>query len=121
MSTLEDFKNAPFGATATQEETRARAFRLHREFGETWIVAEMDGTFDVFESEELVCGGFILDPLPSRPTSARGALNALQAVLDLHKPEKPKKWVPVRCNHCRTPYPCLDVRRIQNAIKEQDA
>lgn len=49
------------------------------------------------------------------------AINALQAVLDLHKPEKPKKWVPVRCNHCRTLYPCLDVRRIQNAIKEQDA
>lgn len=74
MSTLEEFENAPFGATATQEGTRARAFRLNREFGETWIVAEMDGTFDVLEPEELVDGGFTLDTLPSRPTTVRGAL-----------------------------------------------
>ena len=44
------------------------------------------------------------------------ALNALQAVLDLHKPEKPKKWVPVRCNHCRTPHPCPTVEAIQAVI-----
>ena len=47
------------------------------------------------------------------------ALAALQAVLDLHRPEEPKKWVPVRCNHCRTTYPCPTGRAIQDAIKEQ--
>ena len=48
------------------------------------------------------------------------ALGALQAILNRHKPEKPKKWVPVRCNHCRTPYPCPDVRTIQDAIGDHN-
>lgn len=42
--------------------------------------------------------------------------DALQAVLDMHKPETPKKWVPVRCDHCRKTYPCPTVEAFQAAI-----
>ena len=59
------------------------------------------------------------------------ALNAIQAVLDLHKPEEydgyPHSPDGVMCAVCLTEYneyeewPCPTVRAIQNAIKEQDA
>ena len=59
------------------------------------------------------------------------ALAALQAVLDLHKPEEydgyPHSPDGVMCAVCLTEYdeyeewPCQTVEAIQNAIKEQDA
>ena len=52
------------------------------------------------------------------------ALTALQAVLDLHTPvdEEPTKTICATCTELLTvKWPCLTVRAIQNAIKEQDA
>ena len=67
MSTIEDFKNAPIGATATRTMTGGRAMKIDG-VERRWV--HLSGIY--LDDEEM--GDFTLDPLESAPTTAREAL-----------------------------------------------
>ena len=56
MSTFEDFKNAPVGATATHADG-SRAMKI-----EEWVWVAEDRTY--YDDKEMVLLGYTLDPLP---------------------------------------------------------
>lgn len=70
MNTVEDFKNAPLGATATSEATGVRAMKMGD--GKThWVFPRGSDTSD----EQMAYWGYTLDPLEPTPTTAREALD----------------------------------------------
>lgn len=104
-------------------------------WGGTWNGARegnIAGETDVLDATNVSAQdlSFIMDARTRLPQ----ALNALQAVLDLHKKRRPKihLWqftpgsnepqpvtTPDTCDYCRGDYPCPTVRAITDAIKEQ--
>ena len=70
MSTVEDFKNAPVGATATHKATGNRAMKMD-DSEQGWIIR----VEDYLANEEMVSWGYTLDPIGPRPTSAHEALD----------------------------------------------
>lgn len=68
MSTIEDFKNAPIGATASSTETNARYIKS----SDRWLLFDGRGDWRVDEYD-LESEGFMLDP--TDPTTAREALD----------------------------------------------
>ena len=70
MNTIEDFENAPVGATATGKATGIRAMRVAR-VGERWVLPS--GLY--VDDESMARWGYTLDPLEPWPTSAREALD----------------------------------------------
>lgn len=69
MSTIEDFKNAPVGATATHA-LASRAMKTAKSDG-GWVTPS--GNY--FSDEGMVNWGYTLDPLEPAPTTANEALD----------------------------------------------
>ena len=70
MNTIEDFKNAPIGATATHKATGNRVMKVDG-VELRWITRWGRRLND----KEVVRWGFTLDPIEPAPTTAREALN----------------------------------------------
>lgn len=68
MSTIEDFENAPVGATATHKVTGSRAMKVN-DGNQHWITPRGNYLSD----EDMETRGFTLDP--SAPVTAREALD----------------------------------------------
>ena len=70
MSTIEDFKNAPIGATATREETGSRAMKMD-DVERCWVTP--NGLY--LDDEEMEQRVFTIEPREPAPTTAREALD----------------------------------------------
>ena len=86
MSTIEDFKNAPVGATATHP-LASRAMKTDNREG-SWVTPR--GNY--FSDEGMVNWGYTLDPLDPYPASAR---EALDLAWELAHPLKEGQVIPV--------------------------
>ena len=69
MSKMEDFENAPFGATATHDNG-SRAMKTDK-VGRSWILQNKI----YLDDEEMAHWNYTLDPSVSAPTTAREALD----------------------------------------------
>lgn len=79
MSTIEDFENAPVGATATN----ADGLRAMKMDDSEWCWIIRPGVY--LDDKEMVSRGYTLDPSPFAPTTAR---EALELVWELAHPVK---------------------------------
>lgn len=84
MSTIEDFKNAPTGATATHKEAGIRAMRTVSA-GRSWVTS--GGTH--LTDKEMAFQGYMLEP--PAPTTAR---EALEIAWELAHEVKPGQVIP---------------------------
>lgn len=74
MSTIEEFKAAPVGATASDPDGRAAVKTPHKEWH--WSLFDEDGERIAHGSHHhMATQGWTLDPAPTAPTSAREALD----------------------------------------------
>lgn len=86
MSTIEDFRNAPAGATATRDDGNRAMKRT--DGGRRWALT--NGLH--YDDEEMVYWGFTLDPIGPRATSAREALDLAWELAHEVKPGQVIPW-----------------------------
>lgn len=87
MNTVEDFKNAPVGTTATHKATGNRAMKMD-DSEQGWIIRVEDYLAD----EEMVSWGYTLDPIGPRPASAHEALDLAWELAHEVKPGQVIPW-----------------------------
>ena len=74
MSTLEEFENAPIGATASDPDGRTAVKTPHKEW--PWSLFDEDGERIAHASNHhMATQGWTLDPTPAVPATAREALD----------------------------------------------
>ena len=91
MNTVEDFENAPVGATATSRDGR-HMYRREAETlaGADWVRGEGDGRLWA-DAEGLAHYGYTLGPALTAPTTAR---EALDLAWELAHPLKEGQYIP---------------------------
>ena len=93
MSTINDFKNAPVGATATRETTGSRAMKMD-DVQRRW--ATPNGVY--LDNEEMEKRGFTLEPLEPAPATA---WEALDLTWELAHEVKPGQHIPAGTRYVR--------------------